>query len=177
MLDPLAAADFLSVLERLNRETGVTIILTDHRLERTLPLCNQVLLLDAGRLRFLGSPVQSPYALAEAGLEAALPAAARIYFKTGGMGTCPLSVGEGRQYLSRCVHLKENSVETAPAPREEVVLSVRDAWFRYQKKSPDVVRIFPYIQEKFLHCLAPTGAEKPQPCLCWPAFFRHIAEK
>lgn len=140
MLDPLAAADFLSVLERLNRETGVTIILTDHRLERTLPLCNQVLLLDMGQLRFFGSPGQSPSALARAGLESALPAAARIYLKTGGTGTCPLSVGEGRQYLSRCVHLKRNSVKNAPAPREKVVLSVRDAWFRYQKKSPDVIR-------------------------------------
>lgn len=140
MLDPLAAADFLSVLERLNRETGVTIILTDHRLERTLPLRNQVLLLEAGRIRFLGSPNQSSSAFAAVGLEAALPAAARIYLKTGGTGTCPLSVGEGRQYLSRCVHLKETSAKPAPAPRGEQVLSVRDAWFRYEKKSPDVAR-------------------------------------
>ncbi len=140
MLDPLAAADFLSVLERLNREEGITVILTDHRLERTLPLCSQVLLLKEGQLRFFGPPTESPAALAGAGMAAALPAAARIYLKTGGTGLCPLSVGEGRQYLSRLVKPEGKTVQPDPIPRGERILSVQDAWFRYQKKGPDVVR-------------------------------------
>ncbi len=140
MLDPLAAADFFAVLERLNREAGITVILTDHRLERTLPLCSQVLLLKEGQLRFFGPSAGSPAALVDAGMAAALPAAARIYLKTGGTGPCPLSVGEGRQYLSRLAKLEEKPVPPDPLPRGELVLSIQDAWFRYQKKGPDVVR-------------------------------------
>ena len=32
-LDPIAARDFLSTVHRLNRELGVTIIISEHRLE------------------------------------------------------------------------------------------------------------------------------------------------
>ena len=37
-LDPIAAADFLQTVGRLNRELGITVLLTEHRLEEALPL-------------------------------------------------------------------------------------------------------------------------------------------
>ena len=36
-LDPIAASDFLAVLGKINRELGTTIVLTEHRLGRSLP--------------------------------------------------------------------------------------------------------------------------------------------
>ena len=38
-LDPIAASEFLSVLGKLNRELGITVILTEHRLEEAFPVC------------------------------------------------------------------------------------------------------------------------------------------
>ena len=37
-LDPIAAADFLQTLGRINRELGTTVLLTEHRLEEARPL-------------------------------------------------------------------------------------------------------------------------------------------
>ena len=45
-LDPIAAADFLQTLGRINRELGTTVLLTEHRLEDALPLATHVAVLD-----------------------------------------------------------------------------------------------------------------------------------
>ena len=45
-LDPIAAADFLNAVARIRRELGTTVILSEHRLEEALPLCDRVLALE-----------------------------------------------------------------------------------------------------------------------------------
>ena len=47
-LDPIAAADFLQTLGRINRELGTTVLLTEHRLEEALPLATHAAVLDGG---------------------------------------------------------------------------------------------------------------------------------
>ena len=47
-LDPIAAADFLQTVGRLNRELGITVLLTEHRLEEALPLATHAAVLDGG---------------------------------------------------------------------------------------------------------------------------------
>ena len=37
-LDPIAAADFINTLHKLNRELGLTILLVEHRLEEVFPI-------------------------------------------------------------------------------------------------------------------------------------------
>ena len=49
-LDPIAAGNFLSTLQRLNRELALTILLIEHRLEEAIPLANKLLAIDDGRL-------------------------------------------------------------------------------------------------------------------------------
>ena len=49
-LDPIAAGNFLSTLQRLNRELALTILLIEHRLEEAIPLANKLLAMDNGRL-------------------------------------------------------------------------------------------------------------------------------
>jgi energy-coupling factor transport system ATP-binding protein len=42
-LDPLAAHDILSAVERLNRDFGTTVVIAEHRLDRVLPFTEQIL--------------------------------------------------------------------------------------------------------------------------------------
>ena len=49
-LDPIAAAEFLACLQRVNKELGVTVIITEHRLDGLLPMSDRVLVLEDGRL-------------------------------------------------------------------------------------------------------------------------------
>lgn len=48
-LDPIAASDFIATLKKLNRETGLTVILAEHRLEDVFPIADRVLVMDGGR--------------------------------------------------------------------------------------------------------------------------------
>ena len=54
-LDPEAAEEVIRGLERLNRETGMTIVLSEHRLERVLGVVGRMVLLGEGPPR-IGSP-------------------------------------------------------------------------------------------------------------------------
>ena len=57
-LDPIAAADFLATVGKINRELGVSVILTEHRLEEAFPLAGRVAVLDKGRLICTGKPAE-----------------------------------------------------------------------------------------------------------------------
>ena len=54
-LDPISASDFLAMLTRVNRALGITVILTEHRLEEVLPVANKVAVLEKGKITHTGS--------------------------------------------------------------------------------------------------------------------------
>lgn len=66
-LDPIAAADFLATVGKINRELGVTVILTEHRLEEALPLASRAVVMDRGRILCEGPPASVGESLAQAG--------------------------------------------------------------------------------------------------------------
>src|SRR5699024_5931828 len=53
-LDPLAAKDLIIMLERLNKEMGITIIMVEHRLEELFHIADRVLLLNDGEINYQG---------------------------------------------------------------------------------------------------------------------------
>jgi energy-coupling factor transporter ATP-binding protein EcfA2 len=55
-LDPLSARSVLSILAKLNTESGVTIILVEHRLEMVAHMADRCAILDDGRLVLSGEP-------------------------------------------------------------------------------------------------------------------------
>lgn len=82
-LDPIAAEEFFHMIEKIHREIGTTIILTEHRLEDVFSLCDRVMVLDQGRILMEGSPRQVAAALyrSRRSLYKALPTAARMYLE------------------------------------------------------------------------------------------------
>ena len=143
-LDPIAAADFISTLKKLNSEFGLTVLMAEHRLEDVLPIADRVILLDGGRIAFSGNPENfSNYfdSVPEHPMAQSLPAAAKIYRLTGGMGKCPLTVREGRKYISdnfgnsvKKIDVITNELKTQTAAE------LKNISFRYDKELPDVLR-------------------------------------
>ena len=80
-LDPIAAADFLATLGKINRELGTTVVLTEHRLEDAFPLASRVAVMDRGRLLCTGSPAEVGAILRGAGhsMFLAMPTPMRIW--------------------------------------------------------------------------------------------------
>ena len=141
-LDPIAAGEFLRAVQRLNRELGVTVLLSEHRLEEALPMADTVAVMDAGAIRFIGTPEAVSRRLAEEHdpFFTAFPAPVRLWAALGFDGPCPLDVRGGRALLR--AHPPKGTIPAEnekPAPEADAV-TLRDVWFRYDRAAPDVLR-------------------------------------
>ncbi len=144
-LDPVSAADFFQIVGRINRELGVTVILSEHRLESLYGAVDRVVMLDQGRIVADGTPEKTARQLmAEASdLIPALPAPVQISFGVTEGSDCPITVREGRLWLES--YGEQNGMLGRAAPMKEPqetepVIQVRDLWFRYEKNGEDVLR-------------------------------------
>ena len=141
-LDPIAAGEFLDMLGKINRELGVTIILTEHRLEEAFALAARAVVMDDGRIIADGSPRQVGLALRGCGhrIFLAMPTPMRVWAACDGESQCPLSVGEGARWLAgKLVDGGKLPSDISP-PQGNPAIEIDNAWFRYEKNLPDVVK-------------------------------------
>ena len=142
-LDPIAAADFLATVRRLNQDLGTTIVITEHRLEDIFHAADRCVVLQDGRLLADDAPRRVGAALRHTKLFAALPTPVRIFYGSGGSGDgCPLTVREGRTWLTAKAPggTLNQSLPPQPEVKASAALELKNVWFRYQRESPDVLR-------------------------------------
>ncbi len=145
-LDPIAAGEFLKILEKINRELGVTVILTEHRLEEAFPFADRVLVMEEGKIIADAAPGEIGEILKVNGnaMYRALPTPVRVHSAVPNSLPCPVSVREGRAWLSE--YTSKNAVNADAIPKDapqrdgETVLEIKGAWFRYEKEMPDVIK-------------------------------------
>ncbi len=147
-LDPIAAGEFLKTIEKINRELGITIILTEHRLEDAFPMANRVIVMDEGKIIADETPndVGEILKYQNHDMYKALPTPLRVHGSVKNSLPSPLTVRDGRAWLIE--YSKENTLNAEAIPKDKVqnntgtVIEVKDAWFRYEKNLPDVVKGF-----------------------------------
>lgn len=163
-LDPIAASDFLETVRKINRDIGTTVILTEHRLEDVIPWADKVYVMDKGRMIADGTPNEIGEQLRTMGHDMflSMPAPMQIYAGTNSPLRCPLTVSQGRRWLSEELETKSikikkerNQEETAKKknsilgklsslkkePEKEIPeIRIKDVWFRYERDLPDVVK-------------------------------------
>ncbi|MCD7947679.1 MAG: ATP-binding cassette domain-containing protein [Oscillospiraceae bacterium] len=143
-LDPIAAVDFLGTIGRINRELGTTIILTEHRLEDAFPMSTRVAVMDGGRMLCEGTPQEVGARLRERGhaMFLAMPSAMRIWAGVPNNRPCPVTVRDGRAWLTEyAAHHALGEIQAQDIPAHgEIAAAVEDVWFKYEKDLPDVVR-------------------------------------
>ncbi|MGN0178023.1 MAG: energy-coupling factor transporter ATPase [Monoglobaceae bacterium] len=146
-LDPIAAQEFIKVLEKINRELGVTVILSEHRLEDAFPVSDRVIVMDGGEVTADAPPREVGVILKSKNhdMYAALPAPMRIWGAVGDNRECPLTVREGRGFLEK--YSEEHGLNPDVIPKSnrhravsETAVEIKDAWFRYEKNLPDVIK-------------------------------------
>lgn len=157
-LDPIHTENFWAALKKINQNLGVTILLSEHRLEQVLPLCDRLVVMEEGKISFCGQPQKTVKTLIETGhpMSLAAPDAARICagLTMGNSlpseaqeplysdGKLPLSIKEGRTFLSdyTAVHPpKEGGPAAQPTASAPVILSAKNLWFRYEKEGRDIL--------------------------------------
>ena len=148
-LDPIAASDFLAAVGKINRELGVTVILTEHRLEEAFPLATRVLAMDKGEIIAQGSPAEVGQALCDQGrpgMFAAMPVPMRVWAGVENQLPCPVTVREGRAWLSQLTVATEPQVPCGQRTVEETrhsgppTVELENVWFKYEKDGPAVLK-------------------------------------
>ncbi len=146
-LDPIAAADFLNTVRKINLELGTTVIITEHRLEDIFHASDRVIVMEEGRViaddepRKIGELLRNE----NSDMFAAMPSPVQIYYGAKSSLLCPLTVREGRNWLSEYFNDREIKVDSLPdeEPMNEddvSALTLKEVWFRYEKDLPDVLK-------------------------------------
>lgn len=142
MLDPIAASSFLAALKKLRRELGITVIISEHRLDEILPDCDRTVLLDGGKILADQTPHKAVSYIFNENHEmsAAMPVPSKLWNAVGDTLLAPsLTVREGKELLTDKVVGLPNP-NTSGQIRREASLTAEGLWFRYEKAAPDVLK-------------------------------------
>lgn len=145
-LDPIAAADFLASVRKVNREIGTTVIISEHRLDDVFESCDRAVVLDGGEIIAHGSPKSVGETLKEISHDMFLtmPAPMQIYAGVKNNLECPLNVREGREWLTEVCGSRDISVREIKEDPERIsdscAVEMKEVWFRYEKDDGDVVK-------------------------------------
>jgi len=128
-LDPQAAEEVLTTLQKLNSDLGLTIILSEHRLERVVQYVDQLLYMPGeGQPPLVGPPGE---VLAQVDLCPPLIALA----KELDWDPLPLTIKEGQRFARQLQLPASLADRTEPASAEpKPVIHVSDLWFSYGQR-------------------------------------------
>ena len=170
-LDPTAASDFLNTVRKINLELGITVIITDHRLEDIYPAADKVAVIEDGKIICCASPAQAAKELCDTNnaMFAALPAPVRIFYGSphnSGKDICPLTVREGRIWLSETASRRQEKSgsrkEADELPLPKAAVSFENVWFRYEKEGDDILKglTFDIPQNRIFAIVGENGSGK-----------------
>ncbi len=143
-LDPIAADNFISIVKKINRELGITVIIAEHHLDRIIDAADKLIVLKGGKKIFDDAPDKICSIFNDRKDDKSIewmPVPSRVFIRTEGQGRCPLSVKE----LSR--YIKDNFgciISGFEPPQNQIsdekIIELSDVWFRYDRYSPDILR-------------------------------------
>lgn len=138
-LDPVAARELLGILDRLNKEMGVTIIIAEHDPEELFDSCDKILYLAKGKTEFFGTPALTAKYFVENALEGFLPETAKAFARL--CDDLPLNVRQGRAKLEKLgvTNIPKQAVNDTERA-EPYALQCKNLWQRYEKNSPDILK-------------------------------------
>ena len=140
-LDPITASDFILTLKKLNRDFGTTILIAEHRLEDVFSVAEKVAVMDNGKILVYDNPRQVCEKTKNMPIALGFPTASRIWNGLDIDTPCPMTVREGRDFLSENFsHIAGSEIEFENIAENKVVLEAKNLWFRYEKSMPDVLK-------------------------------------
>lgn len=139
-LDPICASDFIKTLEKINRELGITVILSEHRLEEAFPVSDRIIVMDGGKIICDTTPQKAGKLLKGSSMFDALPAPVRIFSSLCDEEEGPITVREGKKWLSEALKNKGAVAIPANENNSPVFLQAKDLWFKYDDSDSYVIK-------------------------------------
>ena len=145
-LDPISAKHFIESVKRVNDEMGVTVIMSEQRLNEVLPISDRVIVMDRGKIYADGSVRVVAKRLFEEKHEmfTAFPSQMRIYASVENGSDYPISVKDGKTWLAEysqnhTLFPDRIASDTQPDTSKKAV-NLCEVHFRYEKESTDVLK-------------------------------------
>ncbi len=143
MLDPISKKNFINLLNRINKELGITIIMVEHNLESVFDIASNIIVLDSGKLIANCTPYCLPKSLVEYDClkYIGLPEFAEVYTLFGNE-KMPNTIENKRAWLKSVIgDSNQNLIEKVDNNfNNENVLTAENLYFRYDKKGEDIVK-------------------------------------
>ena len=138
-LDPIAASEFLQLIKKINTETGITVIISEHRLDEALAMSDKLAVMDGGGLVAFDLPQN---AVKRSEIFMSLPEFAKAHICLDGGEKCPLNVRDAGNWLVDFskLHEYDNAEIIDEEVCSDVALKAEGIWFRYEKNLPDIVK-------------------------------------
>ncbi|MBB6453200.1 energy-coupling factor transport system ATP-binding protein [Salirhabdus euzebyi] len=141
-LDPIAAKEFIHMLQRLNEEFGITIVIVEHRLEELFTIANRVVMLENGAIIHDKTPREMIRKLGtHEKMRNFLPSSSLLYLDfhpDAEPETIPLNVKETRQWL-QTESIEQQEEDQTSESEQQPILELREVDYQYTKNSPPVL--------------------------------------
>lgn len=160
-LDPIKSKEFLHMVDRLNKEFGITVIISEHNLGDVLPCCDRLMIMDSGEILHFENPKSAIYNLLDKDkvndTVNFFPNIVRIfeneYKKFNNVNDYPINVNEGRLAVKCLVDKEEideskyddaeksgKQVSSPDKTSDDYAIICQNLWFKYSKNEEFVLR-------------------------------------
>ncbi len=141
-LDPVAAGKIYELLRQINEELGITVIVSEQRLDKVIALADQMIWMRQGKIVAEGTPQEVWQCMGGRERRDFFPEYANLSWLCGKEETLILSPKKARMWFeANYEERKENSREKGKEiERAEENVTMQDLCFRFTKKGKDVVR-------------------------------------
>lgn len=155
-LDPVASQEFLDTLKKINNELGITIILSEQRLEDAFPLSNHIILIDDGEIILNEKNIKSiPQKIKNLNhpIFCAIPTPAKLHSYLDNDESSPITINEGQTWFYNFIksknstyiktsETKENSVEENEIydTNFDIAIELDDIYFKYEDSQNFVLK-------------------------------------
>lgn len=158
-LDPISATEFLNTLKKVNQDLGITVIISEHRLENLLLYANKILFMDGGKLsEFESLDLFCKYIINSNNINYinSLPTALQISLKLGEKDKFPLTIKQGRIWLEDYVLKNKilNNKNNVNKQKEQIILNLKNIWYSYENQKHYVLNgLETQFYKNKIHCI------------------------
>lgn len=142
-LDPISTKEFINLLQRIHDELGITIVISEHRLDDVLPMSNKVWLMSEGEIIYQGQTKDGILEMWQhEDLTAFIPSVPRLFLNqhlVKPTEELPLTVVTGKRALIDNQITLEQKSFTPDVEATPTILAVKEVSFQYEKNSPYVL--------------------------------------
>lgn len=159
MLDPVCTGEFISIVNKINKELGLTVIICEHQLEAIYPVVDKVCYMEDGKVIAFDNPnnIAKYMFVNNSNMTYALPTPARIfkeltseYIEDIDSTSIPLNVRDGRICLN--YYIEKNNIDVSTLSplhaasiekkqnKDNCALKIENIYFRYEKSGNDILK-------------------------------------